>query len=152
MTTQLINNDNGGTWLTLKAGAINGVAADFMLDHPSRRGKGGGPYRRALVHDGGDGLTVNYNGDYPGGVRINQTRLNLAVTPQTGTAVKLPKNGEIGDILLVELNPPPVPPGSVGVRIGPEYSLWICPGQAALGLAAAWRKIQVDKTAVVGVL
>jgi hypothetical protein len=38
------------------------------------------------------------------------------------------------------------------VRIGAEYSLWICPGQAALGLAAAWRKIQVDKTAVVGVL
>ena len=42
---------------------------DLCLDHPSRRSNET-PYRRALVHDGSDGLTINYANDYPGGVTI----------------------------------------------------------------------------------
>jgi len=40
-----------------------------MLDSPERR-KGNKPFRRALVHDQSDGLTINFGGDYEGGVRI----------------------------------------------------------------------------------
>jgi hypothetical protein len=43
---------------------------DVLLDAPGRRSKPGG-FRRALVHDAADGLTINFNGDYPGGVTIN---------------------------------------------------------------------------------
>ncbi len=43
---------------------------DLMLDAPSRRRNSYG-LRRALVHDFQDALTINYNKDYPGGVRIH---------------------------------------------------------------------------------
>lgn len=43
---------------------------DIMLDAPDRRKVAGG-YRRALVHDYNDGLTLNWGPDYPGGVTIN---------------------------------------------------------------------------------
>jgi hypothetical protein len=52
---------------------------DLLLDSASRRGNGNRGYRRALVHDQNDGLTVNFNGDYPGGVTINDVR-SLSVT------------------------------------------------------------------------
>ena len=58
------------------AGAIetNGrpkiTATDVYLDNSSRRGGAGGSVRRALVHDSGDKLTLNYAGDYSGGVKI----------------------------------------------------------------------------------
>ena len=44
---------------------------DIKLDSPERRSGSG--HRRALVHDHEDGLTINYNGDYPGGVKIKGT-------------------------------------------------------------------------------
>jgi hypothetical protein len=47
---------------------------DVMVDSASRRRHGlVTGFRRALVHDQNDGLTINYNGDYPGGVTINGT-------------------------------------------------------------------------------
>ena len=42
---------------------------DLMLDAADRRRSGEGS-RRALVHDFGDGLTINFRSDYPGGVTI----------------------------------------------------------------------------------
>lgn len=42
---------------------------DLKIDHAPRRTSAGG-YRRALVHDFDDGLTVNWSEDYPGGVTI----------------------------------------------------------------------------------
>ena len=44
-------------------------AHDLYVDNPDRRSnqKGG---RRAVVHDQHDGLTINFNHDYPGGVTI----------------------------------------------------------------------------------
>jgi hypothetical protein len=49
------------------------MTLDLMLDAPSRRSTAGGQ-RRALVHDFTDGLTVNWNNDYPGGVTVNGAR------------------------------------------------------------------------------
>ena len=50
-------------------GNLKVESSDMLLDAASRRQANGG-LRRALVHDQGDGLTINYNGDYPGGVKI----------------------------------------------------------------------------------
>jgi hypothetical protein len=44
-------------------------ATDLCVDSPSRRSNNS-PYRRALVHDAEDGLTLNWGNDYPGGVKI----------------------------------------------------------------------------------
>lgn len=51
-----------GKWVKVRAW-------DLMLDAQDRRQSGTGT-RRAMVHDPNDGLTINYNGDYPGGVKI----------------------------------------------------------------------------------
>lgn len=56
--------------ILFECNSIKATASDFMLDSPARRSKPGRP-RRALVHDQKDGLTINYNRDYPGGVTIN---------------------------------------------------------------------------------
>ena len=58
---------------------------DLQINNDSRKGKGTGP-RRALVHDGGDTLTINYGGDYKGGVRIKSNARvdgDLRVTGKT---------------------------------------------------------------------
>ena len=52
---------------------------DLEINNTDRKGKGTGP-RRALVHDGGDSLTINYGGDYKGGVVIKS---DLQVTGKT---------------------------------------------------------------------
>jgi hypothetical protein len=56
--------------LLLESDVVRCTAADFVLDSPSRHTAGAG-LRRALVHDFSDGLTINFGGDYPGGVTIN---------------------------------------------------------------------------------
>lgn len=43
---------------------------DLVLDGGKGRRKGAALHRRALVHDFNDGLTLNYAGDYPSGVRV----------------------------------------------------------------------------------
>lgn len=50
-------------------GNLHFVATDLLLDHPGRRQKAE-EMRRALVHDFQDGLTINWDRDYPGGVTI----------------------------------------------------------------------------------
>jgi hypothetical protein len=52
-------------------GPVRVVSRDLELDHPSRRGtEHADRPRRALVHDAEDGLTINFGGDYPGGVTV----------------------------------------------------------------------------------
>lgn len=46
---------------------------DFLLDSTPRRSNRLG-FRRALVHDQNDGLTLNFGNDYPGGVTITGVR------------------------------------------------------------------------------
>jgi hypothetical protein len=76
MATDVILDDEDGNWLTLSAAVIHGTASDFILASPARRSSPSG-FRRALVHDFEDGLTINFNSDYPGGVTINSvTRIS----------------------------------------------------------------------------
>ncbi len=70
MATDVRLDEGDGTFLVLDARVVKADASDFMLDSAQRR-KGGGPFRRALVHNENDGLTVNLNGDYPGGVAMD---------------------------------------------------------------------------------
>jgi hypothetical protein len=88
MPTDIKLDQNGGGWLLLEGDAVKATSTDFMLDAPSRRRGGGGPLRRALVHDFNDGLTINWAGDYPGGVTVTG---NLTVTGdvKTGAGVML---------------------------------------------------------------
>jgi hypothetical protein len=49
---------------------VDVLASDLVLDSSARRKPNGPRFRRALVHDENDGLTVNFAGDYPGGVTV----------------------------------------------------------------------------------
>ncbi|GAB3074908.1 MULTISPECIES: hypothetical protein [unclassified Phycicoccus] len=62
-----------GDWILLEGAVTKSATSDFMLDTAGRRSTNT-PYRRALVHDFTDGLTVNWDRDYPGGVTINDTK------------------------------------------------------------------------------
>jgi hypothetical protein len=71
MSTDLILDQDGGITIELQAQhAVKATSSDFLLDSPHRRKDATPAERRALVHDFGDALTLNYAGDYPGGVRI----------------------------------------------------------------------------------
>lgn len=60
------------TFVVVEGNALKVSGWDIMLDGgPDRRGGASGDTRRALVHDKGDKLTVNYANDYSGGVLIN---------------------------------------------------------------------------------
>ena len=65
--------------VTVLCDNLNVRGHDLLLDSASRRRPKGPTFRRALVHDQSDGLTVNFGGDYPGGVTINGVR-SLDVT------------------------------------------------------------------------
>jgi len=53
---------------------------DLLLDSAARRKPNGPTFRRALVHDENDGLTMNFNEDYPGGVTLNGV---TSITPHS---------------------------------------------------------------------
>jgi hypothetical protein len=63
-----------GDWIHLEGAVTKSATTDLMLDSAGRR-RTGTPHRRALVHDFEDGLTVNWDNDYPGGVTINSCTL-----------------------------------------------------------------------------
>lgn len=71
-STKQINGHNNSDWLIVNSRVSKFVGTDLMLDSPGRR-KNTSAYRRALVHDFQDGLTINWASDYPGGVTINGT-------------------------------------------------------------------------------
>lgn len=50
-------------------GDLKLTGSDLQFDCPSRRSNAAG-YRRALVHDFDDALTINFGSDYPGGVKL----------------------------------------------------------------------------------
>ena len=129
--------DDDRNWVRVEGNVLQSQTSDFMLDNPGRRGQGGGRWRRALVHDGGDGLTVNFNGDYPGGVTVVDARVNLHVEEHAGGEPRLPKNATPGDLRLVvttqSLN---------GQPIGSESTLWVCvPSVGLAALGATWRQV-----------
>ena len=60
-----------GSVVRLEGDRVAVTAPDLEVNSPARRtGAGHSTLRRALVHDGRDGLTINFGGDYPGGVFI----------------------------------------------------------------------------------
>ncbi len=70
MATDIKLDQGDGNWVLVEGRVLKSTGSDFMLDSAARRQPGGGPFRRALVHDGNDGLTINFNGDYRGGVTV----------------------------------------------------------------------------------
>jgi hypothetical protein len=68
LATDIIFDDTEEVLVTCSNFKISGH--DLLLDAAERRRHGRG-FRRALVHDSSDGLTVNFGNDYPGGVTIN---------------------------------------------------------------------------------
>jgi len=83
MATDIKLDQSDGTHLVLEAQVVKIEGADLMLDSAQRR-TGGGTFRRALVHDTNDGLTINFNKDYPGGVTISDV---VEITPLAGHLV-----------------------------------------------------------------
>ena len=57
MATDIVLDDLGGDHVTIQAFRVKAAAADLLLDAPDRR-HSQTPFRRALVHDFNDGLTV----------------------------------------------------------------------------------------------
>ena len=68
MPTDIILNDSPE--ITAVCDNFNVKGHDLLLDSPARRKASGPRFRRALVHDQTDGLTLNFGNDYPGGVTI----------------------------------------------------------------------------------
>lgn len=62
-----------GDWIHLEGAITKSATTDLMLDSPGRR-QTNTAYRRALVHDFQDGLTINWANDYPAGVTINSCK------------------------------------------------------------------------------
>ena len=73
MTDVRLDEGSDGSFIVLEGRVVKAAGSDFMLDSPERR-IGRNPFRRALVHDQGDGLTVNFANDYQGGVKLNAVR------------------------------------------------------------------------------
>jgi hypothetical protein len=69
---------NGNSDVKLVNAQVKVEAWDLCLDGGKDRRKNDTPQRRALVHDFDDGLTLNWDGDYPGGVTINGTTVRVA--------------------------------------------------------------------------
>ncbi|WP_239308780.1 MULTISPECIES: hypothetical protein [unclassified Frankia] len=130
-------------WTTVDGAVLNVRTSDMILDAPARRTNPSG-FRRALVHDQGDGLTINFNGDYPGGVTIQNAALNLKTLEQpSATAPALPRVATIGDLVLVH---------SETTLMGQKFhddqcTLWLCVGQAP-GHVARWQMLALGQTIV----
>lgn len=69
--TDVLMDAGDGSFVVVDARVLKTTAADLILDSPARHRPNTRGLRRALVHDQQDGLTINYNRDYPGGVTIN---------------------------------------------------------------------------------
>lgn len=93
MATNVLLDQENGNVLHLVAPVVKALGSDFVLDSAERR-KNATPFRRALVHDQSDGLTVNFNGDYPGGVAINGSIINL--NGPSGLRIGMDDRGAIG--------------------------------------------------------
>ena len=160
--------DGDDGWLIAEAAVFKATASDVMIDNPARR-KNEEPFRRAFVHDFEDGLTINFAGDYPGGVTINRAKLdgamitksrindsrlddatlkrptlegatlNLRLVEQDADA-GLPAEGNPGDVLVL-FQTSPVP------EFIPQTSVWVCVRTGGVDLipGAWWARIPLDE-------
>jgi hypothetical protein len=93
MPTDVRLDDVDGSFVVVQSRVLKVEASDFMLDSPDRH-TGSPGNRRALVHDQSDGLTINFNGDYPGGVAINGKLISL--NGPVGARISMDHTGTIG--------------------------------------------------------
>lgn len=70
MATDIRLDEFDGDWVVVNSRVFKLTAIDFSIDSPERRSAGGGSLRRAIVHNAQDGLSINFGGDYPGGVTV----------------------------------------------------------------------------------
>ena len=84
MATDIVMDAENGQTLALQAQILHTTASDIVIDSPGRRTNTHG-LRRALVHDVSDGLTINFNGDYPGGLSLYKVSV---ITPKGSSAPK----------------------------------------------------------------
>jgi hypothetical protein len=131
-------------WVTVQAAALQVQASDVLVDDAARRVNPTG-FRRALVHDFSDGLTINFNGDYPGGVTIINAQLNIKTMFQDSvTQPQLPKNASVGDLILVSEKSAAGPFGGGAGPLEPKQSaLWLCVDFSTLENAAQWQMLQM---------
>jgi hypothetical protein len=105
--------------ITLEGFRIIAQSADLCLDLLERRpGTDPNALRRALVHTPQDGLTINWDSDYPGGVNILGS---VSIPGELSSNGKLSLNGR----LLLNIEEPPkeeVPGGFIPVASGPSVS------------------------------
>jgi hypothetical protein len=85
MSSDVILDDN--EQVIVKCNNLNILGHDFILDSLARRKPGSPGLRRALVHNHNDGLTINFIGDYPGGVTIDSGLVVLGRISYTAPAV-----------------------------------------------------------------
>jgi hypothetical protein len=135
----LLNDGSNEDWVTVQASVLRSHAADLIIDSPPRRSNNRG-YRRAFVHNGNDGLTVNFNGDYPGGVTLNDVAsLYLRPRHQDGGTPRLPVSAVVGELVMIN--------NVVRVEnqvLGEDCTLWLCVGrQFGLVNAALWKQVQL---------
>ena len=128
---------------TIETNVLNVQGSDLILDSPERRQNRSG-FRRAVVHDQGDGISINFGGDYPGGVTIERAQIRLKPIEQDSVSdPKLPMAGRLGDLALVHSRVKPVP-GKVEAQEGEQVALWICVGPNR-GIAQ-WQMVSLSKT------
>lgn len=70
MATDIRLDEFDGRSVVVQSDIFKLTAIDFQIDAPERRSAGGGSLRRAIVHNAQDGLSINFAGDYPGGVTV----------------------------------------------------------------------------------
>jgi len=96
----VLNDGENKDWVTIEGAVLKHTGSDLMVDSAARREHQRG-FRRAMVHTGDDGLTINFNNDYPGGVTLNDLRqLSLRPVGVLGR-FRLPKSAHVGDIIMV---------------------------------------------------
>jgi hypothetical protein len=104
MATDVRLDAGDGTHVVVDAATLKVAGADFVLDSLPRR-KNNSPLRRALVHDQNDGLTINFDEDYPGGVTVGGALLVRGgisfETQELGHTAQIPPPGQgSGEVLI----------------------------------------------------
>ena len=118
MATDVRLDEGDGSFVVIDARVAKIAGSDLMLDFPANH-TGPGSFRRALVHDGGDRLTVNFSGDYPGGVTVEgplTVGISLVVRGNVEVQGGIKWHGGAGTTVEQKL-PIPVPGGGPGTTV-----------------------------------
>jgi hypothetical protein len=115
MPTDLVLDDEDLTLASAERVHID--AHDVTLAYGKRTDrKWRGGTRRAFVHTKNDGLTINWNGDYPDGVRIEGKKVAVPGALLVGSKPASVKE-QPGDVILVGGGQPLVPVAGAGVGL-----------------------------------